>query len=305
MRPRADRGVIHQMVTLPPFPARSNDAHKGDVGRIVIIGGRLDDVGMVGAPALAANAALRAGAGLVQIITPPEAQSAVGVLAPCATTRALDADDEKNLAILARGFHADVVAIGPGLSPRIHGSDVIRCLEEFDGPIVVDADALNALATIGPWRLATPARAVLTPHPGEMQRLMTGLGWPADEAKSNDPPIRLRCAQGVAKATQSIVILKGRGTVVTDGHQTYVNATGHSGMATAGSGDVLTGVLAALIGQKMTPWEAAVLGVHLHGRAGELAAQRHGSISLIATDLLEGLAEAIREHTQRQTEPRP
>ncbi|MEE9297120.1 MAG: NAD(P)H-hydrate dehydratase [Phycisphaerae bacterium] len=282
---------------VPAFPERADDAHKGDVGRIVVIGGRFDAVGMVGAPALVANAAFRTGAGLVQILTTRDAQIPVSVLAPCATTRAVDAGEEGRLAALANEFAADVVAIGPGLSPRIKGGHVVRFLREFEGGVVVDADALNALAAMGTWRTARPQQVVVTPHPGEMKRLMAGLrhGVEGDQGGSTKEA-RQAAAEALAQETGAIVVLKGAGTVVTDGLRTYVNKTGHAGMATAGSGDVLTGVIAALIGQKMSPFEAGVLGAYLHGRAGDIAGEGVGLVSVTATDLIEALGNAIEEH---------
>ncbi len=275
---------------VPAFPERPDDAHKGNVGRIVIVGGRLDNVGMVGAPALAANAAFRTGAGLIQILTTREAQAPVHVLAPCATTRVMQPGDPARLAELAGEFAADVVAIGPGLSPLISGKHVQALLSAFNGGIVVDADALNALATLGSWRAGHEGRIVVTPHPGEMKRLLKGLGIDVQVSQ------RKEAAEALARTTGTIAVHKGAGTVVSDGDQTYVNQTGHSGMATGGTGDVLTGMIAALMGQNMSAYEAAVLGVYLHGRAGELAGRRLGMLSISAADMVDAVAEAIRNH---------
>ena len=282
--------IVSSAEGIPAFPTRADDAHKGDVGRIVVIGGRFDDVGMVGAPALAANAAFRTGAGLVQILTMGAAQLPVSLLAPCATTRVLKPGDSSNLAGLAKNFGADVVAIGPGLSPQVSGEDLLALINAFEGRIIVDADGLNALAKVGRWEAARPDQVVVTPHPGEMQRLLDGLGIEQDVAQ------RRVSAEKLARTTHAVVVHKGAGTVVTDGERTYVNQSGHSGMASGGAGDVLTGVIAALVGQSMTPYKAAVLGVYLHGRAGELVGQHLGTISVTAVDLVDGLAQAIREH---------
>lgn len=300
-------------VELPRFPERADDAHKGDVGRVVVVGGRMDEVGMVGAPALAANAAFRAGVGLVQILTTAGAQRAVSVLAPCATTRLLDASEPESvdLARMAQEFHANVVAVGPGLSPAIEGGHILTLMNTFTGGVVVDADGLNALAAVGRWCAPCEGQVVVTPHSGEMRRIVAGLGMggklkaesrkpKADYRKqktengmSQEAGARKRIAEAVANETRAVVVLKGAGTVVSDGSRTYVNRTGHSGMATGGAGDVLTGVIAALMGQKMAAFEAAVLGVHLHGRAGELAGERVGRVSVTAVDLVDSLGEAI------------
>jgi len=272
---------------IPPLPTRADNAHKGDVGRIVIIGGRLDDIGMVGAPALAANAALRCGSGLVQIATAAAAQATVGLLAPCATSRALFADDDTSLASLAVQFGADVVAIGPGLDPRIDAQQINELVSKFSGGIVIDADGLNLLASMGSWEAAWPHQIVLTPHPGEMRRLLDG--WRVQTDADDRQHIAIRLAQ----ATNAIVVLKGAGTVVTDGYRLYINQTGNSGMATAGAGDVLTGVIAAFLGQQMLPFEAAMLAVYVHGLAGDIVAEEVGRLSLPATDRIEFLPDAL------------
>jgi NAD(P)H-hydrate epimerase len=230
---------------------------------------------------------LRSGTGLVQIATESVALGFVGTLAPCATTRPLAAGID-DLAALAIEFGADVVAIGPGLSDTISGGEVAALLDRFSGGIVADADALNGLAEMGQWRARWPHNVVITPHPGEMKRLIEGWGLDVDVKD------RERCAVEFAQACGGVtVVLKGHGTVVTDGERVYINQTGNSGMATAGAGDVLTGVIAALMGQKMGAYSAAVLGVHVHGLAGDNAAEQLGRISLIATDLIEYLSDAF------------
>ncbi len=260
---------------------------------------------MVGAPALAANAAFRTGAGLVQILTTKDAQSPVSMLAPCATTRVMTEGDTGRLAEVVSEFDADVVAIGPGLSPQVSGADVVRLMEGFEGGMVIDADGLNALARVGCWRAPRNGQVVVTPHPGEMRRLMAGLelddtaraaGGDPEKQKPNDAEARREIAGTVAKETGAVVVLKGAGTVVSAGDRTYVNTTGHSGMATGGVGDVLTGVIAALMGQKMTAYDAAVLGVYLHGLAGDLAGARVGLVSLTALDMVEAIGNAIDTH---------
>ena len=153
--------------SIPSFPSRPADAHKGQVGRIVIVGGRFDAVGMVGAPAMAANAAFRAGAGLVQILTPREAQLPVSILAPCATTRVWPSDEKPSLTALAGDYDADVLAIGPGLCSEVSADDLRTLLPEFAGGLVIDADGLNLLATMGPWRTKRANQVVLTPHSGD------------------------------------------------------------------------------------------------------------------------------------------
>ncbi len=275
---------------VPPLPTRAEDAHKGDVGRIAIIGGRLDDDAvMLGAPALAANAALRSGAGLVQIIARKETLPAIIGLAPCATGRPLPAAGDLSLGQMTVAFGADVVAVGPGLDPAIDGRRLGELLTAFSGNIVIDADGLNVLAGMGLWEAAWPHQIVLTPHPGEMGRLLKG--------RSIDVPKSDRTAAAVAlsRSCGAVVVHKGARTVVTDGRDVYINASGNSGMATGGAGDVLTGVIAALLGQKMSPFEAAVLGVYVHGLAGDMAAEELGRMALTALDIIEYLPDALCE----------
>ena len=266
------------MSVLPKIPPRPLDAHKGTFGRVLIIGG---SYGMAGAPALAALAALRSGAGLVQVACPREIRTAIAALVPCATTGQLYESDK---------FNPTVRAVGPGCGEQLTANDLKWILEDGNTPVVIDADGLNVLAKINDWWTLIDEDDVLTPHPGEMQRLLakTSVG-------ASDLP-RAELAGEVAKLSGGIVVLKGHQTVVSDGEKSYVNETGNPGMATGGSGDVLTGVIAALIGQGLSPYEAACVGVHIHGQAGDRAAQNKGQISLIATDIIDALPAAFQEY---------
>ena len=284
--------MTRQVKVIPELPQRAEDSHKGSMGRVVVVGGSLDEYGMLGAPSLTANAALRSGSGLVQVITSPQAQPYVGIMAPCATTRALPATDV-DLSQMAVEFGADSVGVGPGLGKTITGSQVVKLLESFSGGIVVDADALNALSEVGDWRARWPDNVVITPHPGEMARLVAGRKL---DLKVDD---RQHCAVEFARATSVVVVLKGAGTVVTDGERVYINQTGNVGMATAGAGDVLTGVVAALLARNMPAFDAAVLGVYMHGLAGDAAAEQLGRTSLTAGDLIEYLPDAFCDHEYR------
>ena len=153
--------------------------------------------------------------------------------------------------------------------------------------MIIDADGLNNLSKINDWPASTKANVILTPHPGEMKRLWAGL------FREPLPADRRSQAVQLANKTKTTVVLKGAGTVVTDGEKIYVNNTGNPGMATAGAGDVLTGVIAALIGQGLSNFDAAVLGVYVHGLAGDIAAKKMGQISLIATDIIESLGRGL------------
>jgi NAD(P)H-hydrate epimerase len=278
---------------IPLVPARRDDVHKGDVGRLMVIGGCFDEVAMVGAPALVANAAFRSGAGLVRILVPERLLMPVAVLAPCATMRLLP-ETADGLLQAAGEFSADVAAVGPGLGQSLSASELLTFLEGFRSSVVIDADGLNLLATVPQVSIPHRERTVLTPHPGELRRLLAahGLTPPSGDVAT----ARREAAVMLAERVGGVVVLKGRGTVVTDGQRMYVNETGNAGMATAGAGDVLTGVIAALIGQKMPPMEAAILGVYLHGLAGDFAAEEMGRWSMTALDIIEYLPEAFCEH---------
>jgi len=285
---------MKQQLAIPKLSKRPADGHKGTFGKVLIVGGSR---GFSGAPALAAKAALRSGAGLVRAAVPRSIQPIVAALDPCYTTLALPEDesgqcDEQAACELVRWVRDnDVAAFGPGAGT---GRGVRQCVSVLLGvedlPLVIDADGLNVLAAMrgaDRWIQTKKARPILTPHPGEMRRLWHGV------CREPMPADRVEQAVRLAGQTGCIVVLKGAGTVVTDGSRYYVNTTGNPGMATGGAGDVLTGVIAALCGQGMNRFEAAVLGVYAHGLAGDLAADKLGQISLTATDLIDWLKDAF------------
>ena len=166
---------------------------------------------------------------------------------------------------------------------------ILENLLRLDGVrLVIDADGLNNLAALPDWPGICKANLILTPHPGEMKRLWTGL------LRKPMPSDREAIAVEFADAAKAVVVLKGHGTVVADAEKVYVNTTGNPGMATAGCGDVLTGVITALCGQGLDNFDASVLAVYIHGLAGDLAAKDKGQISLMATDILDYLPQAFR-----------
>lgn len=282
--------IVHTVPTLKPRP---HDGHKGTFGKVCIVAG---SVGMSGAAALAGRAALRAGAGLVRIATARSALPVVASLDPCYTTIPLAEDSAGRIgakaidAILNAVGENDAMAIGPGLGTSSALRSVVETLLRQEGlRLVIDGDGLNNLSRLKEWPKTLKADVILTPHPGEMQRLWRGL------FRAEMPKLREETAAQLAAATHTVVALKGAGTVVTDAERLYVNNTGNPGMATAGSGDVLTGVITALLGQGQGRFEATVLGVHLHGLAGDIAAGRHGQISMMATDILDALPEALKK----------
>ncbi len=266
---------------LPALPARPEDSHKGDYGRVVVAAG---SAGMGGAAVLASQAALRAGAGRVTCACP---QAVLPFFAPfpCVMTAVLE-----EAVVSALASKAEALCVGPGLGKAPETASIVRALlAGSKAPAVVDADALAALdaSTLA----ALKDRAVLTPHPGEMASLT---GSTVKVVQTD----RRELAKDYAGRHGLVVVLKGHGTVVTDGLRLAVNATGNAGMATAGTGDVLSGVIAALLAQGMQPFEAAYLGVYLHGLAGDLAAKEKGLHSLIATDVLDCLPSAFGKHSR-------
>ena len=277
--------------TIPKLKPRAAEAHKGDFGKVLVVGG---SVGMSGAAALAGRAALRAGAGLVRVATPKSVLPIVASIEPCFTTIALPEDSAGRIsakainAILEAARQNDAVAFGPGVGVSGALRSVLHALLEQEAlRLLIDADGLNNLAGMRNWPARLKANLILTPHPGEMKRLWSGL------LREPLPAERQEQAMQLAQRTGAIVVLKGAGTVVTDGEKVYINKTGNPGMATAGSGDVLTGVITALMGQALSNFDSAVLGVHIHGSAGDLAAQKLGQTSLIATDIIEALGDAF------------
>lgn len=281
--------ISPQTLTLPA--KREADSHKGVYGRGLMIGGSR---GMAGAIAISGMAALRSGAGLVTLAAPEGCVETVASFHPAIMTSALPCDisgsvtssADDNIRDLSE--NATCVAIGPGLglSNQI-AALVSRFYRESNKPMVVDADALNALAREPDSLVAPGGPRVLTPHPGEFGRLAEGLEL-APDGPGNQ-------AEAMARRCNAVVILKGNRSLVTDGKTTMRNTTGNPGMATAGAGDVLTGVITALICQGLAPFEAATLGVYVHGMAGDLAAEKRGQIGMIATDIIEFLPAAFQK----------
>jgi ADP-dependent NAD(P)H-hydrate dehydratase len=278
---------------LPRLPRRAGDGHKGTYGKVVVVAGSRE---MAGAAVLAGRGALRAGAGLVRVACPAAAHPVVAAGNPCYMTVPLRQHADGSFGdgvaeeVTELGREANAVAIGPGLGRTDDAARLVRAvLRELPRtPMVVDADALNALAPLGDEFRDRPMPLVLTPHPGEFARLAG--------VSSHDAVVRREeLAVGFAWKTGAVVLVKGAGTVVTDGRRVYRNTTGNPGMATGGSGDVLTGVVGALLAQGLAPFDAAVLGAWVHGRAGDLAAAALGQTGLTAADLPEYLPAAFRD----------
>ena len=279
---------------LASLPGRPKDGHKGMFGRLLIVGGSEN---MIGAPVLAGTAALRSGAGLVQIAMPKTVLAAALSISPELIGLGLDQANTREL--LDAAGAADAIVVGPGMGQQPAALERLKALVRLDKPIVLDADALNMLAAEKKWPSDLAARAVLTPHPGEMKRLLNLL--PASELKAlgslslfpADDETRLKIASAMAQLTAQTIVLKGHRTVITDGALAYFNNSGDSSLSKAGSGDVLSGVLGCLLAQKMTPFDAATVAVHLHGLAGQIAGEAWGLRSPLARDVINAIPPAI------------
>lgn len=295
--PRLDDEAMARLL-----PERSARGHKGTFGKLLVVAGSLD---FAGAALLVCRASGRAGAGLVTLAVPESLQPLFASKVVEATTMALPEDDleevdpEPALAKILDNEH-DALVIGPGLRPSLAAADLLRLLltqpeEGASTPAVVDAEALRTLASVGEWWTGVTRPCVLTPHTGEFARLRAGAGHdPADDGDLNgDDGARLRAARAAAAEWGQVVVLKGANTVVAapDG-AAAVAPFENPAMATGGTGDVLAGTIGALLAQGLAPFDAARLGVYLHGCAGDLVRERLGDAGLLAGDLPDALPVA-------------
>jgi len=257
---------------------RPEEAHKGDFGKVLVAAG---SAGMAGAAVLCGKAAYKAGAGIVSFYVPKELFPVMQISLPEATC--IDRGTGTDLS----GYEA--VALGPGLGTGKENAGLVRkMLTEYEGTLVIDADGLNTIARedlYGEFR-NSEADIIITPHPGEAKRLL------------NTEKIKCRqeTAETMAGTFGTTSVLKGAGTVIAfqDG-KTYINRTGNPGMATGGSGDVLTGIIASLAAQGLDPGESAAAGVFIHGMAGDAAADELGQTGMTAMDICDHVADAFKE----------
>lgn len=278
--------ILKHEDVLKLLPDRAPQSHKGDYGKILLLCGSR---GYTGAAALAAMGALRAGAGLVYLGVPDSiyAIEAVKLTEPVVFSLP---DENGMLSVKAveeirkRFTSLDAVLIGPGLGQSKGTLAVVKAvLQEYNGPVVVDADGLNVLAAHKYILRGRNAPTILTPHLGEFQRL------------GGSPDIdRLNAAVSLAKQLRAIVLLKGHETVITDGEFCYINQTGNPGMAVGGSGDVLAGMIVSLLGQGLQPMEAAACAAWLHGAAGDICADQTGQYGMLPSDMLEVLPRLMK-----------
>lgn len=268
------------------LPDRDPNAHKGNFGRILLLCG---SEGYTGAAYLTAMGALRSGAGLVYLGVPRciYAIEAVKLVEPVVFPLP---DHQGGLSVDAiseiqnRLEKMDAVLIGPGIGQSEGALQALQSvLTNFDGPVVLDADGLNLLSIHKNLLRGRTAPTILTPHDGEFFRL----------GGSRDPE-RVRAAEELAKELSCIVLRKGHETIITDGSRTYINHTGNPGMAVGGSGDLLAGILVSLLGQGIAPFEAAACAAWLHGRAGDLCAERVGQYGMLPSDMLDVLPRLMK-----------
>ena len=289
---------------LPALLPRPSDAHKASVGRVLVVGGSR---GMAGAPALAARGALRAGAGLVTIAVPARIADIVASFLPETMVLALPCDHDGSLdssadeALLAFLDRVDAIVLGPGLG-RAPGTEeaVFGLLAKAKVPVVLDADGLYAIRGRVKDLATRSGVTVLTPHRGEASALL---------GESNTTQIVNREARARRLATDAhgVCVLKGPGTLVSDGTRLYVNATGNPILATGGTGDVLSGIVAAfLAGLPATGGDAfgaACLAVHVHGAAADLLRARRGDRGTFASEIADAIPEAIRALVELGSRP--
>ncbi|MDR2757732.1 MAG: NAD(P)H-hydrate dehydratase [Planctomycetaceae bacterium] len=299
---RDDILLSHYVESFPELPCRPRTGHKGTFGTVLGIGGSR---GMAGAIALAGRAGLVAGAGLVRLAVPDPILETVAGFYPELTTLPCPADEQGRFSqtalesLLNHITSVTAIFLGPGLGrSEAINLFVPLLLRNIFCPIVVDADALNALTSLETESLDRFFQSlgnrniILTPHSGELARLRKQ-PTPSEDNKEFQTE-RIAVAKDFAERHGVILVLKGHETITTNGKNVALNPTGNSGMATGGSGDILTGILAALLAQGLAVFDAARVGVFLHGLAGDFAAKRLGEESVTATSILESIPEAFQ-----------
>lgn len=306
----------------PALPRRDPAGHKGVFGAVGVVGGCAHAGSrMIGGPALSALGALRAGAGLARLVAPAPILDAAIVIAPSATGVAVAVDStgemlphEAARAVDEAAASCAAMVVGPGLGRGAGATAAaLRAASQEERPVVIDADAIHALAALPELRRDFRAQAVLTPHPGEFRAIGAALGILRGESDALDPALRSGAAERLAQALGAVVVLKGAGTVVSDGVRTWVNGTGTAALATGGTGDVLAGMIAGLAAQfhraplvagsrtvtseargGLSLFDCARIAVHAHGLCAERWASRRGaSAGLLAIELLEEIPAVL------------
>ena len=271
---------------LSKIAGRRPYSNKGTYGKVLLIAGSHC---MAGAAYLAALSACCCGSGLVRIFTPECNRTILQTLIPEAVLTTYTSPEECMEKLQSSLKWADAAGIGPGMGVSPQTEEILNyVLHHFAKPLVIDADGLNVLAGKKQWLRETEAKIILTPHIGEMERFS---GIPKAEILEN----LMKAAGREASRWGAVCVLKDARTVVSDGERYYINTSGNSGMAAGGSGDVLTGILCSLLGQRMTVFDAASLGVYLHGLAGDLAARKYGEYGMTAGQLAKAVGDVLKE----------
>lgn len=288
-----NKGIVVSKNIKGMLPRRDKFSHKGTFGRVGIISGSL---GMTGATYLSSMAALRTGSGLVYSIVPDSLKEVLSIKLTEAIIKPVEdrstghftMDSFQQIIHIIEGM--DAIAIGPGMGVDEERVELVRkILLEYKKPVVLDADGINLISLDPTILMDRQGDTIITPHPGELSRL---LGVSIGEIQKE----RVEYSKFTSNKYNVITVLKGANTLVTDGKEkVYKNNTGNPGMATAGSGDVLTGMITSFIGQGISPYEGAVLGVYCHGLAGDLASRDKGEYGMIARDILDNIPYSIKK----------
>lgn len=268
------------------LPKRVRDSHKGTYGKLLVIAGSSK---MCGAAYLAAAGAYRTGAGMVKVYTPEENRTALQTLLPEVLLEIYNRKDSDQEVLKQCLSWADAVVLGPGLGTDAAAEEIVDCVRTYGQvPLVIDADALNILSKHEIWMEDLSVPMILTPHIQEMSRLIR-------KSREEIKECAWKTAKKFAEKYPVTLVLKDAATIVSKaGEPLYINSSGNSGMASAGSGDVLAGIIGGLLVQGMNTLEAARLGVYLHGRAGDQAADHKSLYSMTASDIIDGIAEVTR-----------
>lgn len=270
----------------PIYRQRSKFSHKGSFGHVGLLGG---SYGKMGAMVLSSKAVLKSGAGLATACVPKVGMTVIQTAAP--EVMAMESGKAHHIDTVPDDFQPTVWVAGMGMGLQAQSSEALAdCMAKSEGPMLLDADALNLIAANKDLIARIPKGSVLTPHPGELKRL---LGEWTDDYK------KIALCKDFCAKHQLILLVKGAHTLITDGTHLFVNSTGNPGMATAGSGDVLSGVIGGLMAQGYVPMEAAIFGVYLHGTSGNLAVQKTGFEAMVATDLIDHLGAAFLDLFQQ------
>lgn len=281
----APSAFTYDISDLTRIPKRYDNSNKGTYGKVAVIAGSRD---MSGAAVFAAEAVYRTGAGLVKVYTHRDNRTVIGTRVPEAVLMTYTDDQEAMKCASDAVSWADVILIGPGIGRSQESEKMLRyVICEAEQPLVIDADALNIIAGNRGLLLGHRAEVIVTPHMGEMARL-TGISIP--EIKKNI----LKVCKDFAMEYNVINVLKDARTCVSRGDDIYINTSGNNGMSTAGAGDVLTGVIAGFIATGLSPYDAAKLGVFVHGLAGDVAAEHMGKNGMIARDIVDAIPQVIK-----------